>query len=264
MLLHRVDQLLKRVPHELQVLQPCQLALLDPCIDREQPRLIDLLRLDQRIHPVLLPLLQRLHHLSLVQEVLLVLAEVLGTHILDLSKLLIVNLLEGVAVGLCLRRHFGHLDRLFINALHELLLEGVRRLVHRVHHISLVRFDHRLGQSYLVGLEFVISVDLLLQLFTCHRHLIRQVVLCSLQLAANLVDQVLIRVQHVLVLIKHLTVLDNGLSIAREAHLMLLHHLLIVALQTGKLFLPLVDALRDLSVHLLGLVSDLLVDFVET
>ena len=100
MLLHGINKLLEGVSDKLEVLQSRELTLLDACVHREEPCLVDLLRLNQSVDPMLLSLLESFDHLSLVKQVFLVLAEVLCTDIFDLAKLLVVNLLECVSVGL--------------------------------------------------------------------------------------------------------------------------------------------------------------------
>ena len=62
--------------------------------------MVNLLGLDQLVDPVFLPAFQRLDKLSLVQQMLLVLGEILSTHILDLRKLHVVLLLHIFAVRL--------------------------------------------------------------------------------------------------------------------------------------------------------------------
>ena len=52
--------------------------------------MVDLLGFDQSIDPVLLPLFECLDHFRLMQQVLLILAEILGTDVFDLSKFLVI------------------------------------------------------------------------------------------------------------------------------------------------------------------------------
>ena len=85
LLLNCIYELLKCVPHELQVFESGKLAFLNASIDREEARLIHLLRLDQSIDPVFLPRLQRPHHLSLMEQMLLILTEVLGANVFNLA-----------------------------------------------------------------------------------------------------------------------------------------------------------------------------------
>ena len=88
LLLHRINKLLEGVSHELQVLQPRKLALFNARVDGEETRLVHLLGFNQSIDPVLLPLLKRLDHLRLMQQVFLIFAEILGADVFNLSKFL--------------------------------------------------------------------------------------------------------------------------------------------------------------------------------
>ena len=90
LLFDRVYQFFEGVSHELYVLHPCQLTFFDTSVDREKTCLVQLLGLDQGVNPCLLPVFKRLYHLALVQQVLLILAEVLSADIFDFSKLFIV------------------------------------------------------------------------------------------------------------------------------------------------------------------------------
>lgn len=54
-LLYGEDKLLESVSHELQIFQTHELTFFDSSIDREEARLINFLRLDQSVDPVLLP-----------------------------------------------------------------------------------------------------------------------------------------------------------------------------------------------------------------
>lgn len=72
------------------------LVLFDPRLDGEQPRLVQLLRLDQHVHPELLLPLQILDDGLVVDQVLLVFREVLSAHILyllDFAVILEVNVI---------------------------------------------------------------------------------------------------------------------------------------------------------------------------
>ena len=108
LLLDRIYELLKCVSHELQVLKTGQLAFLNACVDREEARLIDFLRLDQGIHPVLLPRLKRSYHLCLMEQMLLILTEVLCANILNLAQLLIVFFLQTLSIFLHFLRRLHH------------------------------------------------------------------------------------------------------------------------------------------------------------
>ena len=57
LLLNRINELLKRVSHELQVLESGELSFLNASVYREEARLIHFLWLDQSVDPVLLPCL---------------------------------------------------------------------------------------------------------------------------------------------------------------------------------------------------------------
>ena len=97
-LLHREDQLLKHVSKELIIFSPRHLRLLQPRVNTEQPCLVQLLWLNKRIDPIILPFLQQLHLLLTCIELLLVLAEIGRTNIFDLIKFLIILDLQSLSV----------------------------------------------------------------------------------------------------------------------------------------------------------------------
>ena len=70
--------------------------------------MVDFLRLDESVHPVFLSLLECFDHLSLVQQVFLILAEVLRANILDLAQLVVVLFLQGLSMNLRLRCRIVH------------------------------------------------------------------------------------------------------------------------------------------------------------
>jgi hypothetical protein len=98
MLFHCKYKFLNHVFEELIVIGPCRLRLLDPCIDREEPRLIELLRLNKGSDPVLLPFLKIFNDVLLIHQVFFILTEVLGANIFNFVKLLVILLLEIVSV----------------------------------------------------------------------------------------------------------------------------------------------------------------------
>lgn len=159
-LLNGVDHLLDCVSHELQVLKPLQLTLFDPCVDREESRLVDLLRLDQGFNPAILPLFERLNHFFLVKQMLFVLGEVLCAYVLNLTQLLIILLLEGLSVGLGCRSDIVHERLQCLNLLLQLRLERLIRLVDLRLHIGPIRSDNVFYCSHLIQVEFVHVIDL--------------------------------------------------------------------------------------------------------
>lgn len=108
MLLHRENQFFQHVLKELIVFSPSSLRLLNPRVNREQSRLVELLRLHQSGDPVFLSLLQILNDVLLVHQVFLVFAKVLGAHIFNLVKLFIVFLLQVLSVSRRFVSSIGH------------------------------------------------------------------------------------------------------------------------------------------------------------
>lgn len=92
MLFNGVNKLLSGVPHELQIDLANFLSLFDPSLNCKEPGLVELLRFDQLLHPVFLTLLESLDKVLLVDEVLLILAEILRTDVLDFVKFLVIFL----------------------------------------------------------------------------------------------------------------------------------------------------------------------------
>ena len=66
LLLKSINQFLSRVSHILKISLTNSFSFLDPCVDREEPSLVDFLRLDQLVDPLLLSLLKSLDKLLLV------------------------------------------------------------------------------------------------------------------------------------------------------------------------------------------------------
>ena len=123
LLLNCIYELLKCVPHELQVFESGELAFLNASVDREEARLIHLLRLDQSIDPVFLPRLQRPNHLSLMEQMLLILTEVLGANVFNLAQLLVVFLLEPLSIFLHFLRSLHHKGFQILNVRSECFFE---------------------------------------------------------------------------------------------------------------------------------------------
>ena len=159
LLLHRINELLEGVSHELQVLQPRKLALFNARVDGEETRLVHLLGFDQSIDPVLLPLFKRLDHLRLMQQVFLIFAEILGTDVFNLSKLLVVLALQFLSVILrvfrCLIDICPHLLKLSL----EHLLESFASVLDIFLHVTLVLLDSIIDRTELVEIELVIFIE---------------------------------------------------------------------------------------------------------
>jgi len=107
-LLHGEDQLLENVFVELVLVSPRDLGLLQPRVDTEQPCLVEFLRLQQCVDPVFLALVEHLDLVLLLDERVLVLAEVGGADILYLVQLFIVFNLQGFTVGRGAIRRLQH------------------------------------------------------------------------------------------------------------------------------------------------------------
>jgi len=107
-LLHREDQLFKKVLEELLVLAAGEFTLAHPRVQREQARLVELLGLEKSVDPLLLALLHHFDLVLLLDEAPLVLFEVAGANILNLVELLVILILQSFAVGACSARRLQH------------------------------------------------------------------------------------------------------------------------------------------------------------
>ena len=142
LLLNRINELLKRVSHELQVLESGELSFLYASIYREEARLIHFLWLDQSVDPVLLPCLKRLHHFCLVEQVLLILTEVLCADVFDLTQLLVVFFLQALSIFLDLLRRLHHEGFQFLNVRSESFFELLSRFRDLAFHVRFVQLNH--------------------------------------------------------------------------------------------------------------------------
>ena len=166
LLLHGIYKLLKSVSHELQVFETRQFTLFYPCIYGEEACLINFLWLYQSIDPILLPLLQRLDHLSLMQKVLLIFAEVLGANVFNLAQLLVILLLEGLSVSLRLCRGVIDEGTHPFYFLHQLLLELVAGLEDLILYITFVRLQRILDRSRSIEIVLVYALNFRVDLFS--------------------------------------------------------------------------------------------------
>ena len=147
LLLHGIYKLLKSVSHELQVFETRQFTLLYPCIYGEEACLINFLWLYQSIDPILLPLLQRLDHLSLMQKVLLIFAEVLGANVFNLAQLLVILLLEVFSMSLRLYRRVIDEGTHLFYLLRQLLFKLVAGFKNLICYRTLICFQPVLDRS---------------------------------------------------------------------------------------------------------------------
>ena len=159
LLLHSINELLKGVSHELQVLQPRKLTLFNARVDGEETRLVHLLWFYQSIDPVLLPLFKRLDHLRLMQQVFLIFAEILGADVFNLSKFLVILALQSLSVIFrvfsCLIDICPHLLKLSLKH----LLESFASVLDIFLHVTLVFLDSIIDRTELVQIELVIFVE---------------------------------------------------------------------------------------------------------
>lgn len=96
MLLNSENQLLDRVLQERLILTSLRFTLLDPRINTEQSRLVHFLRLNQRVDPALLAILQRLNQLLLLHQMFLIFGEIVCAHIFNFVHFFIVSILQGL------------------------------------------------------------------------------------------------------------------------------------------------------------------------
>ena len=98
MLFQSENQFFKQVLVELIIFRPQSLMVSHRTVNAENAGLIDFLGLYDRCDPVLLPLLELSTRILRQQQLLLILAEVLGADILNLVQFLVVFHLEGFAM----------------------------------------------------------------------------------------------------------------------------------------------------------------------
>ena len=142
LLLNCIYEFLKRVSHELQVFKTSELSFLNAGVDRKEASLIYFLRLYQSVHPVFLPRLQRSDHLSLMEQVFLILTEVLSTYVFNLAQLLVVFLLESLSIFLHLLRGLHDKSFQFLDVGGERFFELIGRFCNLAFHVRFVHLDH--------------------------------------------------------------------------------------------------------------------------
>lgn len=101
-----VNELFGGVAHECQVTLSHVFSFFYPSLDRIEPCLVELLRLNQLFDPVFLPLFQGLDDVLLVHQMFLVFAEILGADILDFVQLSVVLVSQVQTLSLGLGRVF--------------------------------------------------------------------------------------------------------------------------------------------------------------
>jgi len=109
----------------------------------------------------------------------------------------------------------------------------------------------------------VIKLGLLVELLVREIDFIQELRFGLCQLRADFANKVLTGAQHMLVLIDHLPVLHDCLTVRPQAHLVLQHCLLVLALHASELFLEFTYAVVDVFVHALRLVLQLLVNLIK-
>ena len=89
--------------------------------------MVELLRLDQHLDPLLLLLFEVLDDRLMINEMLLVLAEVLRAHILDSAKLLIILIVDVAVAAVHLVSHVLHEQAQVVDLARQLLVEVLGR-----------------------------------------------------------------------------------------------------------------------------------------
>ena len=96
------------------------------------------MRLNQFVHPAFLTLFEGLDHLSLVQQVFLILAEVLSAYVFDFLQLLVIFVLHLLTMSRRSSVNTPNVVLQVVNLLEELFLENLVGHVDLLFHIALV------------------------------------------------------------------------------------------------------------------------------
>ena len=199
LLLNCIYELLECVSHELQVLESSELSFLNACVDRKEACLIYFLRLNQSIDPVLLPSLQRPHHLCLMEQMLLILTEVLSANILNLAQLLVVFFLQPLSIFLDLLRRLHHKGFQFFYVRGESFFELIGRFRDLAFDVRFVHLYHVFQRIDKIVDVLVIPVDLLFELFTVMSNFTGKRITSPVDLLSKIIYQVAIDIELVLV-----------------------------------------------------------------
>jgi len=110
-LLDSIDKLLHGFLQEVDLPHLRMLIFLNSGFDCVQSCLVEFLRFDQHLDPLILLSLQVFHDCLVVDEVPLILREVLSADILNLLQLFIVLFINSIIV--CVNLFSGYLDKIF-------------------------------------------------------------------------------------------------------------------------------------------------------
>ena len=98
MLFHREKQFLNNISEEGIVFSPRNFAFLKTRVNRKEPSLVQFLRLEKCVNPVLLSFLQEFDSVLILRQLLFIFAEIRRADVLYLVQLFVVNNLQRFSV----------------------------------------------------------------------------------------------------------------------------------------------------------------------
>ena len=221
------------------------------------------MRLNQFVHPAFLTLLKGLDHLSLVQQVFLILAEVLSAYVFDFLQLFVIFVLHLLTMSRRGSINTPNVVLQVVNLLEELFLEDLVGHVDLLFHIALVTLQHLVNLFDLFDSPLMIKLSLLVELLVGKVDLVEELILGFVHLRTQPTDCILARRQHGFVLCNVLLVGNDHFFHCVDLLLHITHDCLVLRFRSPPFVSKFSDTFIGLLIHSVCFKFILLSNFVE-